>query len=63
MKVHDEVCGMTIDAETAAASTVFQGTRYHFCSARCRHLFAEHPDWYIEVKADTAPETPGDSGE
>ncbi|MDE3004360.1 MAG: YHS domain-containing protein [Gemmatimonadota bacterium] len=63
MKVHDEVCGMTIDAGTAAASTLFQGTRYHFCSERCRRLFGEHPEWYIEVTADSAPNPPGSSGE
>lgn len=52
MQVHDEVCGMTIDRQAAVGSTLFQGKRYHFCSERCRRLFNEHPDWYVEVRGD-----------
>ena len=49
MLVHDEVCGMTIDTERAAASVDFLGTTYHFCSERCRRMFEEHPDRFVEV--------------
>jgi YHS domain-containing protein len=47
MQVHDEVCGMTIEAEAAAASIEFQGKTYHFCSERCKQMFEEHPDRYV----------------
>lgn len=49
MKAHDEVCGMSVDTESAAASLDFQGTTYFFCSERCRRKFEEHPDWYVPV--------------
>lgn len=52
MQVHDEVCGMTIDRQTATASFEFEGRRYYFCSQRCKRLFAEHPDWYVAVGTD-----------
>lgn len=51
MKVHDEVCGMTILAEDAVGSAEFQGKTYYFCSPRCKQLFQEHPGWYVEVNA------------
>ena len=53
MRVQDEVCGMTIEAEGAAASARFQGRTYHFCSDRCRTKFREHPDWYVPVQKET----------
>ena len=49
MKVHDEVCGMTIDTEEAAASCEFQGKRYYFCAVRCKEKFLEHPGWYVAI--------------
>lgn len=49
MDVHDEVCGMTIDTEEAAASLEFLGERYYFCSQRCRRLFEKHPDRFVPV--------------
>lgn len=57
MKVHDEVCGMTIDSDEAATSFEFQGRRYYFCSQRCRVRFEEHPGWYVEV--ETSPDDEG----
>lgn len=52
MRVHDEVCGMTIDAEGAAASLEFLGKTYYFCSERCRRMFEEHPDRFVAVPDD-----------
>jgi len=49
MKAHDEVCGMSIEAEDAAATVEFQGKTYYFCSERCRGMFEEHPDRYVPV--------------
>jgi YHS domain-containing protein len=51
MQVHDEVCGMTIDSDTAAASKRFQGVTYYFCSDRCVRKFREHPEWYVDATA------------
>lgn len=50
MIVHDEVCGMDIDTQTAAAQVRFQEVTYYFCSTRCARLFEEHPDRYVPVR-------------
>jgi YHS domain-containing protein len=49
MKVHDEVCGMTIESDQAAATKRFQGVTYYFCSDRCLGKFKDHPGWYVEI--------------
>jgi YHS domain-containing protein len=36
MKVRDPVCGMTIDAERAAAKGTYDGTTVYFCANSCR---------------------------
>ncbi len=60
MLVHDEVCGMTIRREEAAARHRFQGTTYYFCSKRCKTHFIAHPDWYVEVRPAGDPGAAGD---
>ena len=47
--VRDEVCGMHIQADTAAVRVDFRGTTYYFCSARCRQHFLDHPHWYVPL--------------
>lgn len=59
MRVHDEVCGMTIDSDEAVTSFEFQGRRYYFCSRRCRARFEEHPGWYVKVEASADDESVG----
>ena len=59
MKAHDEVCGMTIETDRAAATTEFQGKTYYFCTERCREKFEEHPGWYVPVTGDPADTTNG----
>jgi len=48
----DPVCGMTVDttADTGrgAHRAEHAGTRYHFCSARCRERFLAEPARYID---------------
>lgn len=58
MKVHDEVCGMTIDAENAAATVELDGDTYYFCTERCSRKFREHPGWYVPLKKTESE--PGD---
>ena len=41
--VHDPVCHMDIDAETAAATSEFEGSIYYFCAAGCKSDFDEDP--------------------
>ena len=43
----DPVCGMAIDAASAATSAEFDGRTYLFCSERCRARFLMRPDRYV----------------
>ncbi len=38
---------MTVDPETAAGSTVYQGHTYHFCSRNCLQKFQTDPGQYL----------------
>ena len=42
----DPVCGMAVDATTAAASAEFEGRTYYFCSEACRTTFDADPAAY-----------------
>ncbi len=44
--VRDPVCGMRVHALTADLTLDRGGTRYVFCSTRCRERFVEDPDAY-----------------
>jgi len=46
-KVKDLVCGMTIDPKKAAATRVYEGTTYYFCSPGCAKAFEADPKKYI----------------
>lgn len=43
----DPVCGMTIEIDTAAARTTWDGVRYHFCATTCRDRFVANPMRYL----------------
>ena len=46
--VKDPVCGMdVIPGEVAGGSAEHRGTRYWFCSPRCREKFTAEPDRYV----------------
>jgi Cu+-exporting ATPase len=42
----DLVCGMEVDAQSAAGSYEYNGTTYYFCSMGCLEDFKEDPDSY-----------------
>lgn len=46
-KVLDPVCGMTIDAETAADKQQYRDETYYFCARRCGDKFRSDPNWYL----------------
>jgi YHS domain-containing protein len=46
--VVDPVCRREFDESEAAASSVFLGKTYYFCSEEDRQLFQEHPEKYVE---------------
>jgi len=50
-KVKDLVCGMTIDAETAVATSEYKGKKYYFCAKGCKVAFDKNPEKYIKGEA------------
>jgi Cu+-exporting ATPase len=44
--VTDVICGMQVDPATAAGTSEYQGKRYFFCGARCKHSFDANPGQY-----------------
>ena len=50
----DPVCGMTVQAERAAATYEYKGQRYYFCSATCADKFKRSPNTYV---SEPAPRT------
>jgi Cu+-exporting ATPase len=44
----DPVCGMDIDERKAAATAVYQGKTYYFCSAQCKAQFENAPAKYAK---------------
>jgi putative ABC transport system ATP-binding protein len=47
--VTDPVCGMRVDAWTAAVVQEYRGSRYVFCSKRCEERFNARPGEYVET--------------
>jgi len=45
--VNDPVCGMRVDEWTAMIFSDHHGSRYHFCTARCKERFDENPGTYL----------------
>jgi Cu+-exporting ATPase len=45
-QVKDPVCGMMIEAETAAGSTTYESQEVYFCSDHCRREFEASPARY-----------------
>jgi YHS domain-containing protein len=46
-KVKDLVCGMTIDPQTAAATSEYKGKTYYFCAKGCKVAFDKNPEKYV----------------
>ncbi|MBI2985881.1 MAG: heavy metal translocating P-type ATPase [Deltaproteobacteria bacterium] len=46
----DPVCQMTVEPETAAASTEYQGKTYYFCAVSCHGRFVREPEKFLDGK-------------
>ncbi len=55
--VKDPVCGMDVDAATAAGRTEHEGQTYYFCGSKCKEKFDRNPEQYFGKPAGT-PERP-----
>ncbi len=51
-QVHDPVCGMLIDPESAKQTITRGATVYHFCSKKCATKFKADPDQYLKPAED-----------
>ena len=49
-RVRDLVCGMMIDPASAAATSVYKGQTYYFCSLGCKQQFDAVPTRYVKSK-------------
>ena len=49
-KVKDVVCGMTIDPQTAAATSEYNGETYYFCARGCKVAFDKDPEKYLKAE-------------
>ncbi|MGZ8849061.1 MAG: heavy metal translocating P-type ATPase [Thermoanaerobaculia bacterium] len=47
LQVFDPVCGMTINAADAAATSDLNGTTYYFCMPACKTKFDAEPEKYL----------------
>jgi len=48
----DPVCGMTVEPESAAGQSEFQGEHYYFCSVKCLDKFKHAPEQYLNKKQE-----------
>jgi len=54
--VKDVVCGMEIDPESAAGTSVHSGVTYYFCAESCKQEFDADPSKFLGGAAPpTAP--------
>jgi Cu+-exporting ATPase len=54
--VKDPVCGMDIDAATAAGRTEYKGQAVYFCGTKCKEKFDLNPEQY-QGKSAEAPKS------
>jgi len=45
--VRDVVCGMTIDPNDAAGTSIYKGHTYYFCATVCKTRFEADPERYL----------------
>ena len=53
----DPVCGMTVDENSAEATSTYKGKTYYFCSEDCKEIFDEQPEEYAKQAATTSAGT------
>src|SRR5688500_11745816 len=44
----DPVCGMIVNAKSAAGSYEYEGRTYYFCSSHCLNEFREDPERFVK---------------
>jgi len=54
----DPVCGMDVEAATAAGRTEYKGQTYYFCGTKCKEKFDHSSEQYLGKSAQ-APKSSG----
>jgi Cu+-exporting ATPase len=44
---------MTVDPNTAAATTEYEGDTYYFCSTQCKEKFEADPEKYVSRRDES----------
>jgi len=57
----DPVCGMDVEAESAAGTSDYEGQTYYFCGAGCKKAFDADPEKYVG-QADMGHDHSGHEG-
>ena len=57
MTVIDPVCCMSFEEKDAAATTVYEGRTYIFCSPSCKTKFDQNPQAFLGTKAAPVSES------
>src|SRR5882757_2984510 len=50
----DPICGMTVDPKKAAATVVYEGQPYYFCSKGCAAKFQPNPKQFVAAATTEA---------
>ncbi len=58
----DVVCGMEVKEDEAAASSLYLGKKYYFCSPVCKIKFDENPEEYLKPEKKSGTMTDRKSG-
>ena len=56
MTAIDPVCGMSIEEKDAAATSVYEGKTYFFCSPSCKTKFDKDPEVFVSTEASAVSE-------
>ncbi|MGC8839685.1 MAG: YHS domain-containing protein [Anaerolineae bacterium] len=51
----DPVCGMMVEEGKAAATSVYKGKTYYFCSQGCKVAFEREPEKYVQAESGGKP--------
>ena len=50
----DPVCGMNLEAVTAAGQTEYKGRSYYFCVTKCKEKFDHSAEQYLSKSAEAS---------
>ena len=48
----DPVCGMQVQADSAAGQSEYKSQTYYFCNEGCKRKFDENPETYVRESRD-----------